>query len=305
MIQKRALIVDDSKSARVVLSKLLKYDLAVHAAESAEDAIAHLQAEERPDVIFMDHLMPSMDGFQAVQAIKNDPRTAAIPILMYTSQGGDLYLGQARALGAIGVLPKQLGLTDVGTVLSQLRLLPERQPAGSGAGQQPLQLAAGSPTVTIAATRPEAPDDAAQSLAAAPMAVRSLTPEQIEHVVRSTVQPLLSEQSAELRRFVLATLDGIEARRPAPPPVTPLAPMTELAAPSPGVPCGGSRSASSRSFVPPARLPSRHTREARATSPSRTSRLCSAPAGKAHQSPPSRVRCRRPPQPRCRWALRN
>ena len=42
MIQKRALIVDDSKSARVVLSKMLeKYDLQVHSAESAEDAIAH------------------------------------------------------------------------------------------------------------------------------------------------------------------------------------------------------------------------------------------------------------------------
>ena len=42
--------------------------------------------------------MPGMDGFQAVQSIKNNPRTAAIPILMYTSQEGDLYLGPgARA----------------------------------------------------------------------------------------------------------------------------------------------------------------------------------------------------------------
>ena len=52
--------------------------------------------------------MPGMDGLQAVQAIKNDPRTATIPIMMYTSQEGELYLGQARALGAVGVLPKQI-----------------------------------------------------------------------------------------------------------------------------------------------------------------------------------------------------
>ena len=46
----------------------------------------------------MDHLMPGMDGFQAVQAIKNNPRTATIPIMMYTSQEGELYLGPgARA----------------------------------------------------------------------------------------------------------------------------------------------------------------------------------------------------------------
>ena len=57
--------------------------------------------------------MPGMDGFQAVQSIKNNPRTAAIPILMYTSQEGDLYLGQARALGAEGVLPKQIKQADV------------------------------------------------------------------------------------------------------------------------------------------------------------------------------------------------
>ena len=74
----------------------------------------------------MDHLMPGMDGFQAVQAIKNNPRTATIPIMMYTSQEGELYLGQARALGAVGVLPKQIKPTDVSKVLYQLHLVPDR-----------------------------------------------------------------------------------------------------------------------------------------------------------------------------------
>ena len=71
----------------------------------------------------MDHLMPGMDGFQAVQAIKNNPRTATIPIMMYTSQEGELYLGQARALGAVGVLPKQIKHADVSKVLYQLHLV--------------------------------------------------------------------------------------------------------------------------------------------------------------------------------------
>jgi len=57
---------------------------------------------------FMDHLMPGMDGLQAVKAIKGNPQTAMIPIMMYTSQEGELYVGQARALGAMGVLPKQV-----------------------------------------------------------------------------------------------------------------------------------------------------------------------------------------------------
>jgi CheY-like chemotaxis protein len=122
-ISRRALVVDDSKSARAFLTRILeRYELAVDGVESAEQAIEYLTIQ-RPDVIFMDHLMPGMDGFQAVQSIKNNPRTATIPIMMYTSQEGELYLGQARALGAIGVLPKQIKHADVSQVLEQLHLL--------------------------------------------------------------------------------------------------------------------------------------------------------------------------------------
>ncbi len=125
MSGKRALVVDDSKSARSFLSKLLEgHQLEVDSVETAEQAIDYL-TRHRPDVIFMDHLMPGMDGFQAVQTIKTNPQTATIPILMYTSQEGELYLGQARALGALGVLPKQVGPADVRKVLQQLHLTTE------------------------------------------------------------------------------------------------------------------------------------------------------------------------------------
>jgi CheY-like chemotaxis protein len=124
---RRALIVDDSKSARLFLARILeKYEIDVDNAENAEAAIEYLTSH-RPDVIFMDHLMPGMDGFQAVKAIKNNPLTATIPIMMYTSQEGELYLGQARALGAVGVLPKQIKPTDVSKVLYQLHLLADRR----------------------------------------------------------------------------------------------------------------------------------------------------------------------------------
>jgi CheY-like chemotaxis protein len=124
---KRALIVDDSRSARLFLARILeKFELDVDSAENAESAIEYL-ASHRPDVIFMDHLMPGMDGFQAVQAIKNNPRTATIPIMMYTSQEGELYLGQARALGAVGVLPKTIKQADVSKVLYQLHLVADRR----------------------------------------------------------------------------------------------------------------------------------------------------------------------------------
>jgi CheY-like chemotaxis protein len=127
MAHKRALIVDDSRSARLFLARILeKHEIEVDSVDSAEAAIGYL-AGHRPDVIFMDHQMPGMDGFQAVQAIKNDPRTATIPIMMYTSQEGEVFLGQARALGAIGVLPKQIAHADVSKVLYQLHLIADRR----------------------------------------------------------------------------------------------------------------------------------------------------------------------------------
>ena len=123
MVGKTALIVDDSRSARVVLKKMLEtHELSVDTAESAEDALDYLTGN-RPDVIFMDHLMPGMDGFEAVSAIKKNPDTATIPIMMYTSQEGELYVGQARALGAVGVLPKKIAPVEVSKVLQSLRVI--------------------------------------------------------------------------------------------------------------------------------------------------------------------------------------
>ncbi|MDE2263377.1 MAG: hypothetical protein KGL45_12695, partial [Gammaproteobacteria bacterium] len=49
------------------------------------------------------------------------------PIMMYTSQEGEVYLGQARALGAVGVLPKQIKHADVSKVLYQLHLVADRR----------------------------------------------------------------------------------------------------------------------------------------------------------------------------------
>ena len=108
-----------------MLKKILEtHDLDVDTAESAEDAIEYL-SESRPDIIFMDHEMPGMDGLEAVSTIKENPATATIPIMMYTAQQGELYVGQARALGALGVLPKQLEPVEVSKVLQSLRIIGE------------------------------------------------------------------------------------------------------------------------------------------------------------------------------------
>jgi CheY-like chemotaxis protein len=212
MGQKRALVVDDSKSARVILSRMLeKYDIEVDMAESAEQAIEYLK-HGRPDAIFMDHLMPGMDGLQAVQAIKSNPQTATIPIMMYTSQEGELYVGQARALGAMGVLPKQVRPVDVSKVLYELHLLPDRRELDEPA-LVPVEIGSGGQV-----ERPPPPGAASSDLG-----------RRIEAVVK--------QHSVDLRRFIVASLDSMASRleadllRPVPtsgPPPEPAAPMRAI-----------------------------------------------------------------------------
>jgi CheY-like chemotaxis protein len=211
MSSKRALVVDDSKSARAFLSRILeRHEIAVDAAESAEAAIDYL-TRHKPDVIFMDHLMPGMDGFQAVQTIKNNPRTSAIPILMYTSQEGDLYLGQARALGAEGVLPKQIKQADVTRMLFQLRLVSDRRgfdrdqttftalqnapdllPANESAIVVPIQPQ--SDVITADLPRPAEAD-----------ALKDLLPK-LSLEIRAAVDASLQKEIAALRGFIGGTM---------------------------------------------------------------------------------------------------
>jgi CheY-like chemotaxis protein len=124
---KTALIVDDSKTARQVLStKLKNYGISVETRESAAAAIDFLY-DHAPDAIFMDYEMPGMDGFQALKVIKSNPNTALIPVMMYTSKAGGLAVSQARALGAVGVLPKQLEPQDLEQILNTMHLMPEQE----------------------------------------------------------------------------------------------------------------------------------------------------------------------------------
>lgn len=125
MSNKRALIVDDSTTAQYRLKKMLRsYNLQIDAVDSGEAALRYL-ASNAPDVIFMDHLMPGMDGFRALQIIKSHPETAMIPVIMYTSKSGDVYTGQARALGALDVVSKDtINATDLSKVMQAIHIFP-------------------------------------------------------------------------------------------------------------------------------------------------------------------------------------
>lgn len=82
----KVLIVDDSKTEIMYLTDLLtKNGFSVRSAENAEDAFKKL-AEEKPELILMDVVMPGQNGFQLTRAISRDPTFSDVPIIMCTSK---------------------------------------------------------------------------------------------------------------------------------------------------------------------------------------------------------------------------
>jgi twitching motility two-component system response regulator PilH len=86
MAIQKILVVDDSKTELMFMTDLLqKNGFSVKTAENAEDAFRRL-AEEKPDLILMDVVMPGQNGFQLTRAITRDPLYADVPIIMCTSK---------------------------------------------------------------------------------------------------------------------------------------------------------------------------------------------------------------------------
>ncbi len=82
----KVLIIDDSKTELMFLTDLLtKNGMAVKTAQGAEEAFKRL-AEDRPDLILMDVVMPGQNGFQLTRSISRTPEYTGIPIILCTSK---------------------------------------------------------------------------------------------------------------------------------------------------------------------------------------------------------------------------
>ena len=80
------LVVDDSKTEQMYLTQLLqKSGMSVRSASNADDTM-HMLAQEKPDLILMDVVMPGQNGFQLTRSISRNPAYADIPIIMCTSK---------------------------------------------------------------------------------------------------------------------------------------------------------------------------------------------------------------------------
>jgi CheY-like chemotaxis protein len=83
---KRVLVVDDEEISRYLLRQhLLAPNRLVSEAATGTDALRQARAEP-PDIICLDLMMPDLDGFEVLRALKNDPATRGIPVVVVTSK---------------------------------------------------------------------------------------------------------------------------------------------------------------------------------------------------------------------------
>jgi len=99
-------VVDDSLTVRKITGRLLEREgYRVLAAKDGVDAL-ELMKDALPAVMLVDIEMPRMDGFDLTRAVRADPRTRDIPIIMISSRTAGKHRDQAMQLGVNAFLGK-------------------------------------------------------------------------------------------------------------------------------------------------------------------------------------------------------
>lgn len=117
---KKILIVDDEPSITVPLKFLMEQNrfevMVVHSGESALDAVDHFE----PDLVLLDVMLPTVDGFQVCQQIRETPRNKNLKIVFLSALTRDLDIAKGNTLGADAYITKPFSNADVVKQVSDL-----------------------------------------------------------------------------------------------------------------------------------------------------------------------------------------
>lgn len=115
-----ALVVDDSATIVAVLRKMLRqnhYDVAN--AQDAETGL-ELARAQRPDIVFLDIVLPGMSGFEALRHLRRDPATAGVPVVMISGNAQATEQFYVQRIGADDFLRKPFSRAEVFAAVERL-----------------------------------------------------------------------------------------------------------------------------------------------------------------------------------------
>src|SRR4051812_23694519 len=108
-MQADILVVDDSAAIRKILQRVLRQTgiaiRTIHEAGDGQEALEILKTH-RPALVLTDINMPRMDGLQLLAAIKTSEEWREIPVVIISTEGGEMKVGAAVKLGAAGYVRK-------------------------------------------------------------------------------------------------------------------------------------------------------------------------------------------------------
>jgi twitching motility two-component system response regulator PilG len=120
----KVLVIDDSKTIRRTAETLLAREgCEVFTAVDGFDALSKV-ADHRPDIIFVDIMMPRLDGYQACSLIKRSKAFRSIPVIMLSSKDGLFDRARGRIVGSEHYLTKPFTRDELLSAIEQHVALP-------------------------------------------------------------------------------------------------------------------------------------------------------------------------------------
>ena len=116
----KVMIIDDSKTIRRTAEALLQKGCEVITAVDGFDALSKI-VETNPDIIFVDIMMPRLDGYQTCTMIKNHPEYSSKPVIMLSSKDGLFDKARGRIVGSNEYLTKPFSKEDLFATISRYR----------------------------------------------------------------------------------------------------------------------------------------------------------------------------------------
>jgi twitching motility two-component system response regulator PilG len=109
----RVMVIDDSNTIRRTAETLLKKaGCEVLTADNGFEALPIISAHH-PDIMFIDIMMPRLDGYQTCALVKNNPKFSEIPVVMLSSKDGLFDRAKGRVVGAEQYLTKPFTRDDL------------------------------------------------------------------------------------------------------------------------------------------------------------------------------------------------